>query len=316
MSTGIESMDDAKPESLAALRRKAERFDRFARSVPAVLYDYVIEADGVARCLYCSHYSNALFGVAPEAVERDMGVLFNLIHPEDRARFYAEDRRANLNDTEFLIELRVVLSSGQQKWLRISSSRNNARGPGPAIWSGYMIDISDTKRVEALLNERATHDYLTGLVNRQFFQERLEAELARAKRYGQTAALLLMDLDHFKRVNDRSGHDAGDHVLTSFAGLVQAQVRAVDTVARWGGEEFTVLLPETGLDEAREVAERIRNAVEHHAFEFREDSIDVTVSIGIAVLEGAMDRVEVAMRRADEALYQAKRSGRNRVICR
>lgn len=315
MNAGIQIENTSQSELEKMLREKAERFDRFARSVPAVLYDYVIDSEGVPRCLYCSPFSIVLFGIAPEAVEQDMGVLFDLIHPEDRARFHSEDRLANRDRTNFLIELRVILRSGQEKWLRISSSRNTEHGAGADIWSGYMIDISDTKRVETLLKDRATHDYLTGLVNRQCFQERLEAELVRVRRYGQATSLLLMDVDHFKKVNDLFGHDAGDHVLKALSTQVLAQVRAVDMVGRWGGEEFTVLLPETGRDEACDVAERIRKAVEQQGFDYRDNSFGVTVSIGVAELDAKKDRIELAMRRVDEALYQAKHGGRNRVIC-
>lgn len=296
-----------------AIREKAERFDRFANSVPALLYDYVIEPDGTARCLYCSAYSKPLFGIEPAAVERDMNVLFELIHPADRDRFHAEDRRVNRSGRRFSIELRVVVS-GQEKWLRISSSRNPARSDGPAIWSGYMIDISETKRVQALLQERATHDFLTGLENRQRFQERFEVELARVKRYAKPAAILLMDLDHFKTVNDRFGHDAGDHVLKAFSGLAQDQLRSVDKLARWGGEEFSVLLPETIRAEALDVAERIRLVLARNRFRYREKTIGLTVSIGATGLDMSDERVETVMCRADEALYEAKRKGRNRVV--
>lgn len=313
MNAKSDPRGNAHNNSLEALRRKAERFDRFADSVPALLYDYVIDDDGEARCLYCSPYSYVLFGIAPEAVERDMTVLFDLIHPDDRVRFHTEDRRANRDDTKFFIELRVILPSGQEKWLQISSSRNRAKGDGPDIWSGYMIDISDTKRVEALLEERSSHDFLTGLANRQLFYDRLEAELKRAKRRTQPAAVLLMDLDHFKAINDRFGHDAGDHVLKEFSRYVQAQLREVDTLARWGGEEFTALLPETGRGEAHEVAERIRRSVEQHRFDCLNTRIRASVSIGSTVLDEKDDRVEGVMRRADEALYEAKRAGRNRV---
>ncbi|MGK7297165.1 MAG: GGDEF domain-containing protein [Candidatus Wenzhouxiangella sp. M2_3B_020] len=301
-------------ENLEALRQKAERFDRFTASVPALLYDYVIDDDGVARCLYCSPYSNELFGIPPDAVERDMGILFGLIHPDDRDRFHAEDRRANREDTKFFIELRVILPDGQEKWLRISSSRNPAAGEGPAIWSGYMIDISETKRAQALLEQRSTHDFLTGLANRQRFQERFEAEMQRARRYATPAAVLLMDLDRFKAVNDRFGHDGGDLVLKEFSGLVQAQLRVVDTLARWGGEEFTALLPETSRGQAHDVAERIRAAVERHRFVAQGHRVPVTVSIGVCALEQGDDRIEPVMRRVDDALYRAKRDGRNRVV--
>ncbi|MDT8438457.1 MAG: sensor domain-containing diguanylate cyclase [Wenzhouxiangellaceae bacterium] len=314
MHTSPPARDPPGQESPEDLRLKAERFDRLAHSVPALLYDYVIEADGTARCLYCSAYSKSLFGLDPDVIERDMNTLFALIHPDDRDRFHREDRRANRTGTQFLIELRVALASGEEKWLRISSRPNPANNDGPAIWSGYMIDISDTKRMETLLQERATHDFLTGLANRQLFQECFGIELERARRYRQPAAVLLMDLDHFKTLNDRLGHDAGDRVLKAFSDLVQAQLRAVDTLARWGGEEFAVLLPETGLEKACEVAERIRSGVEQHRIECHDQAVTITVSIGATELDESDDRVETVMRRADEALYQAKRTGRNSVI--
>ena len=300
-------------ESLQRLREKAERFDRFTESVPALLYDYVIDEKRIGRCLYCSPYSVQLLGVRPEEFMADMGRFIELIHPDDRDEFCRKDLEANRRGTTFFMELRVITADGEQKWLRLSSSRNRARNGRLPIWSGYMIDITDTKRLESVLHDRATHDFLTGLANRQHFQEQFEIELARSKRYGRSGALLLLDLDHFKRVNDRFGHDTGDQVLKEMAGLVQNRLRTADTFARWGGEEFCVLLPETGRAEAFEVAERIRRDVEAHAFGAESARpIHITLSIGLTEIDAEVDRLEMAMRRADEALYRAKRAGRNR----
>lgn len=302
-------------ESLKEVREKAERFDRFTESVPALLYDYLIDEDGIGRCLYCSPYSMQLLGVPPGEFMTDMGRFLELIHPDDRDEFRRKDLEANRRGTTFFMELRVVTVDGEQKWLRLSSSKGRAGGGRLPIWSGYMIDITDTKRLESALNDRATHDFLTGLANRHYFQRQFETELARGKRSGRGCALLLVDLDHFKRVNDRYGHAAGDHVLKAMADLVQNRLRAADTFARWGGEEFCILLPETGRVEALEVAERIRRDVEMHAFgQELEMPIRITLSIGLTEVDPGIDRMETGMRRADKALYEAKRAGRNRAM--
>lgn len=315
MNATVQPRDEKHRESLKKLREKAERFDRFTNSVPALLYDYVIDDSGIGRCLYCSPYSVQLLGVPPEDFMVDMGRFLALIHPDDRDRFREEDLKANRRGTVFFIEVRVVLASGEQKWLRISSSKDGADDGRLPIWSGYMIDISDTKRLESVLHDRATHDFLTGLANRQQFQAQFEVELARSKRYGRWGALLLMDLDHFKIVNDRFGHGAGDHVLKELACLVQEQLRTADTFARWGGEEFCILLPETSRAEALEVADRVRREVERHVFDQESGRpIRITLSIGLTGLDGDDDRIEAVMRRSDEALYEAKRTGRNRVV--
>lgn len=295
------------------LPAKTGRFDRLMGSVPAVLYEYTIDHDGISRCLYCSPYSKTLLGVAPEEFERDMDVFWNLVHPDDREMFRTNDREANRNATGFLREVRVVLADGEEKWLRVSS-RRNPRGDGqPAIWTGYMIDITDSRRVHQLLQQRATHDYLTGLCNRQCYQARFDKERIRAARYGHESAVLLIDLDHFKRVNDCHGHEAGDSILRAVVGRIAEELRSVDVFARWGGEEFSILLPETGTAGAVDVARRILATVAGDPFCWRDAEIAMTASIGVAAVQSPEVRMEQVMDRADRAMYRAKRAGRNRV---
>ncbi len=164
----------------------------------------------------------------------------------------------------------------------------------------------ETKRAEAL----ARRDALTGLMNRLAAHERLQEEFHRTKRTGEPYTALLMDIDHFKQVNDTYGHETGDRVLKMTAGLLAHSVRSTDFVFRFGGEEFLVLLPGTGLDGAEVIAEKIRADIEAHQFA---SWVQVTVSIGISVTRDGDVNDHDVVRRADAALYMAKNGGRNLV---
>jgi diguanylate cyclase (GGDEF)-like protein len=159
------------------------------------------------------------------------------------------------------------------------------------------------------LEQLARTDGLTGLLNQRAFKERLEEEFRRALRHGDPLSLLMLDLDHFKRLNDRRGHPFGDRVLRRIAEVTVEAVRETDLVARCGGEEFAVILPRTSLNGALTVAERIREAIEALDLEGER----TTVSVGIAGFPGSHARsAELLVRAADEALYSSKRAGRNR----
>jgi two-component system cell cycle response regulator len=171
--------------------------------------------------------------------------------------------------------------------------------------------LADNRRLETL----ALTDPLTAVLNRRALTERLAAEMGRVRRYDSTVSLLLLDLDHFKEVNDQYGHLVGDDVLTEMALLLQGAVRAVDVVARYGGEEFVVVLPETSEPGATAFAERLRELVEDHAFTCGDGrALKVTASIGVATYPAPdVDSVEDFFAQADQALYRAKAEGRNRV---
>lgn len=160
----------------------------------------------------------------------------------------------------------------------------------------------------------AETDPLTGLANRRQFRQALEAEGSRMAREGGSFVLGVFDLDHFKRVNDEWGHDAGDQALVHIGHVVQGQLRAYDLVARTGGEEFVLLLPHTDLVEANLVVERIRQALVSDPFTYGGHARVITVSIGLALVTDAAT-IDQRLRQADEAMYQAKHEGRNRVCC-
>jgi diguanylate cyclase (GGDEF)-like protein/PAS domain S-box-containing protein len=159
----------------------------------------------------------------------------------------------------------------------------------------------------------ATSDGLTGIYNRRYFYEVSKKEFERSKRYGSSLSVIMMDIDHFKYVNDRYGHLAGDQVLIQFVERVKDELRGTDILARYGGEEFAILLLESNLDEALQVAERIREVVASKPFELNEARPYITISLGVATNEGDVPYLDMLIDRSDKALYESKQFGRNRV---
>ncbi|MCC7043117.1 MAG: diguanylate cyclase [Acidobacteria bacterium] len=165
--------------------------------------------------------------------------------------------------------------------------------------------------------ESASRDGLTGALNKRYFLERLDADVAHAKRYHQHLSLLLFDIDHFKQVNDTYGHPAGDRILRGVASVVAPALRREDVFARYGGEEFAVLARSAELPMAIELAQRLRHVVEAASFETDRGPLRVTISVGVASLAQVTERTAAALlAAADEALYRAKAAGRNRVEVR
>jgi len=163
------------------------------------------------------------------------------------------------------------------------------------------------------LRRMATTDSLTGLFNRRHMTYLAEKELSRFQRSGHPVAFLVLDIDHFKAINDRHGHETGDRVLVEVAGIIEAQLRTQDLIARWGGEEFLAVLPDTGLESAQASAERVRKALLSHDWLAKTgEPIDLTISAGVSEFRRD-DDLNSAISRADRALYRSKEGGRNRV---
>jgi len=210
----------------------------------------------------------------------------------------------------------------------VSKPEFNAQGEIVG-YHGITREITERKRMEEQLNaslaekealvqslnELSTLDGLTGLYNHRTFYTLIEDELARARRFDRPASLLLLDIDHFKHVNDTYGHQAGDAVLKGLSELLGRQARAIDRVCRYGGEEITIILPEIDLEAATNIAERLRAAVETQTFDINTSKpLRITVSIGVASFPAHADNVQALVAAADAAMYEAKRGGRNRII--
>jgi diguanylate cyclase (GGDEF)-like protein/PAS domain S-box-containing protein len=174
-------------------------------------------------------------------------------------------------------------------------------------------DITERKRLEGELTFLAMHDPLTGLLNRRQLSQEVQSQCARASRYGETAALLIGDIDNFKYVNDSLGHNAGDEVIKRVAAAIRNRLRATDVLARLGGDEFGVLLPLTGIDAARMTAESLCEAVAELELLIEGNRVRTTISIGVVGIEGPNVTPEDALTAGDFTMYEAKRQGRNRV---
>lgn len=255
-----------------------------------------------------------LYGYAPGEIDETPEALDQLTHPDDREQM-ARDREDHFAGRTpiYRNEHRVRCKDGSWKWIltRGLVIARDAQGR-PLRMVGTHTDISARKASEEQAWHQASHDALTGLPNRRLFGERLTHELKRVRRDGQHLALLVLDLDHFKTVNDRFGHDVGDALLAEAARRISGCVREIDMVARLGGDEFVVLLGD--LAGEPEVVERIAGELiarlARPYTELPNDAPQPTVSIGIALCPDDADEAQALYRAADQALYAAKAAGR------
>lgn len=204
--------------------------------------------------------------------------------------------------------------AGKRFWGQILVSV--LRDENDAALAGYSVvirDVTERKVTSDNLARLLTTDHLTGAANRAHFFQVAEKELARAKRHDRELSLVMLDADHFKRINDTAGHQAGDEVLKQIVLKAREMLRGSDIVGRIGGEEFALLLPSTSPQEAKSIAERLRIGVEQNSTAYGGQSLRVTISLGVVSLSAAAATLEDLLAAADEALYEAKRSGRNRV---
>lgn len=212
------------------------------------------------------------------------------------------------------IEYELMKKDGTPVWCSLSGKAIDKSTPADlnkgVVW--IIDDISKRKKLEDDLRSLAETDELTGLRNRRSFMSSARVEFERFDRYNSPLSIVMIDIDHFKSVNDRYGHAAGDIVLKRFADICREQFRGVDIVGRLGGEEFAVLLPVTLADEAVQVAQRLRSACKRTYIYVGDDKLMITASLGVACAEKDSD-VQSLLSRADKALYQAKSAGRDRV---
>jgi len=215
------------------------------------------------------------------------------------------------------LEYRVLLPKQGERW-REGNAMPERASDGGTLWHGVITDITERKQAEAHTNWLAYFDSLTGLPNRRMLLDRIEHDLALARRLGQIGALLFVDLDHFKHINDALGHSAGDQLLKQVAQRFKQLLRDEDTVARLGGDEFVVLLSHLGTDadaaarHAMAVAEKLRGLLER-GYDIDKHPYNISGSIGITLFPKLDEKVDDLLREADTAMYRAKSSGRNRI---
>jgi len=227
-------------------------------------------------------------------------------HPDMDEAFYKEMWETLSKDQIWKGEIKNRAKDGTHYWVYATIAPNWDRNGKKIGYTAIRQDITDKKRVEEL----SVTDHLTGLYNRTRLDEIFHYEIPQSIRYGLPLSIIMVDIDHFKEVNDTYGHLTGDHVLKELSDILRIHERKTDTLGRWGGEEFLIILPKTDLNGSRDRAERIRIMIESHVFPIVGHK---TASFGIAQLQ-ENDTMASLIERADKALYRAKLEGRNRVI--
>ncbi len=240
---------------------------------------------------------------------------WNLVHPGYRKLVAGRgvSRLEGLMDLPNRYEFLLCGKNGKEIWVDYTGTQIEYKGR-PALL-GTVVDITERKAVQAKLHEMATTDALTELNNRRSFLDLAKQDIRRAKRYGRKVSLIMFDADHFKEINDTCGHDVGDAALRHLAQVSAEMVREIDILGRIGGEEFAILMPETGVEQAILAADRLRGAIAESRVPIElldGGELHVTVSVGVAEL-GPDDDLTELMKLADNALYRAKSVGRNRV---
>ncbi len=291
-----------------ARERLAESQKMLETVFAAIPISMVVHAVSDGRVLRVNDAARSYFhGEAADAAPKNIADV--RMDPVGRAlfrRLLARDQRVSG------FEASVSMPDGTKREVLLSAATVEAGGVASVVVSG--IDISARKAAEARLERLATTDSLTGVANRSHFFTRAEVEIRRAARYRRPLAVMMVDLDHFKRVNDELGHAVGDTALTEFAQHCAHALREDDVFARYGGEEFVALLPETDGQGAMAAAQRLREAAAQVELPGGPVPRRLTVSIGVSsVLQGESE-IDPALRRADEALYSAKATGRDKVV--
>jgi len=308
----LNRMAAALQERNTAARRSEERLMLALEGSGQALWDW----DIVGNRIFCSARASTLRGGPDQAFEITPHERQTHVHPDDLPAVLAGVREAFTGRAPlYEVEFRIRHHDGRWIWLHSRGRVVERDGGGRALrMVGTDADITRQKAEEQRLRQRAELDALTGLPNRGLFNDRLESAIERARRSGQAMALLFLDIDHFKGVNDSRGHVAGDALLRIVAERLLATVRGVDTVARFAGDEFTVIVEGLAdVADAEVVAMKLVEAL-RPPMRIGDELLSVSTSVGLAVLSEADVDAASLLARADEALYEAKRAGRDRYV--
>ncbi|MFS2096673.1 diguanylate cyclase [Pseudomonas sp. Pseusp11] len=281
---------------------------KLSAHVPGGIYQFKMEFDGRFSVIYASDGMREIYELELEVLLSNAEAVFSRIHPQDSRRVRASILASADNLSPWREEYRVQLPERGLRWVRGEATPEELPGGG-VLWHGYISDISDLKRVEEELRALSVTDSLTGIHNRRYFQERLTTEMARVERGGGELSVIMLDIDHFKRINDQHGHAVGDRVLQAVCERIGRRLRRTDVFCRLGGEEFMVLCPDIDGEQAHVLAVELWQGL-------RSSPIDevgiVTASFGIASWR-AGEGADALLLRADSGVYAAKQAGRDRV---
>lgn len=297
-------------ERLRASRKLRENEERIVLAEKAASLG-IWELDVTHDVLTLSHELATQIGLPDAAHQLTIRQARAMIHSEDRRALFTAFKQASSEGQLFHVEFRVVLDNKSIRWLR-TQARVEFANKRPERLIGVSVDITKEKEMLEELHFLAAHDGLTGIWNRRAISDLMNREFEMAARDGATTGVMMLDLDHFKNVNDTYGHPAGDAVLKESVRRMEFALRSYDLVGRYGGEEFLVVFPRCDRGEVRECAERIRKAIADEPMMVNGVQIHITASVGTTVVDMSRSTGPEALATADAALYKAKAGGRNR----
>ncbi|MDQ3913119.1 MAG: PAS domain S-box protein [Actinomycetota bacterium] len=308
---GVTTDITEREQAMEMLREAELRYRTLVEQIPAVTY---IEATDVAEpewgTLYVSPQVEALTGYSPEEWTSEPKIWERILHPDDRERVLAEDARTEQTGERFEMEYRMIAKDGRVVWVRDEAVLVGDALGRPLFWQGVMTEFTEHKELEERLAHLAFYDPLTNLPNRALFMERLKQALDRRDDGRDYTAVITLNLDNFRVVNDSLGHEAGDRLLVAVAERLQRSLRPGDTIARLSGDGFVVLLEVIrGTREAIRVVERIEESL-RAPVPLCEQEVSITASVGIALAGASEDQPEALLRNADTAMYRAKDRGK------
>lgn len=329
--------EDGKVKAIIAIVQDIDKRKRAEERLERILHELPIATLVVdeKRCItHRSEAFHALFGYSPDEIQT-LDDWLPVAYPDPVYRVKARKAGSeivsasrNSGHASGPIELRMHCKDGSARQIEVRyvdlltlgiwmmndiSEQNDMEESMRAINDHLMERLAEINVLQEQLRKQAMHDSLTGLFNRRYLDEMLERELARAKREGPPLTVMMLDIDHFKKLNDTYGHPAGDEVLRSLAARLREHSRAEDIPCRYGGEEFLLVLPNMSRDDALTRGEHWRQDIEMMRIEVGGLTLSITISIGIATFPNHGDTRETLIQAADKALYTAKHNGRNRV---
>ena len=295
-----------------ALKERATQLEFVLEGAELGFWDWNIATGVVER----NRQWAEMLGYSYQEIQLTAQQWSDFVHPDDREMAW-QSINAVLqgNSPIHKLEYRMLHKDGGVRWIldQAKVMQRDTQGK-PLRMCGTHADVTERKLLEQAVTRQAQIDYLTGVFNRWHFMEKAELEFGRAVRYGNELSILMMDIDFFKHINDRHGHKVGDSVLKKLAEVCLQTLRAVDIFGRLGGEEFAVLLPDTDIRAAAEVAERLREAIAHAQVPLAGGQmLQFSASIGVSSMSSCDDNIDMLLNIADTALYEAKNSGRNNV---
>lgn len=299
-------------ELAARLRDSAALVTDLTDQVPGLVFQLRQAPDGRRFFSYASAGVADIYELTPEQLAGSAEAVETRIHPADLVAYRLSLHDSSVRLTPWRLDYRVLLPGQGLRW-REGDARPQRTPDGGTVWHGFITDATDRKRIEAELHRMATTDHLTQLSNRHAFMRQSEAALRAVRTTGQAAAVLMLDLDHFKALNDRWGHPVGDRALRHFARLLLAETGPDGIVGRVGGEEFAIVLPGADLDRALAFAQRVQQRAMQARLMHEDQQVTLTVSIGIDAMRASDFGAYQPLSRADKALYLAKERGRNRI---